>query len=70
MGILLEMACIATSRVIIVPFQHIKRELVHRYGISEGKIVVVWNGVELPSQEEMVDKDLAKSMLGLAKKPL
>jgi len=70
MGFFLERACMASSRLLVAPFAHVKRELLWKYGVAEPKVRVIGNGVELPRREELLDREVAKLKLGLVGVPL
>jgi glycosyltransferase involved in cell wall biosynthesis len=52
-----------TSKMVITPADHIRRELVEIYAIRRGKIRTIRNGIEPPAE---VNKPEAKQSLGMA----
>jgi len=65
LGFWLERVCIATSKIVIVPYKHVKEELVRVYGTREEMIRVIRNGLELPVSCSSDDKAEAKKILAL-----
>lgn len=65
MGFGLEQICIASSKVVITAYQHVTEELRHVYRVSECKVKVINNGVDLPEECNSKDKNAAKRKLGL-----
>ncbi len=61
-GAFFELRSSSSSKVIIVPAEHIRKELVGIYGVPERKIRTIRNGVEMPSS---FDKSRAKEALGI-----
>jgi glycosyltransferase involved in cell wall biosynthesis len=64
-GLYLELMSIASSRVVIVPFSHIGRELSDVYMVPKEKVRVILNGVTLPQLPRSTDKTAAKQKLGI-----
>jgi len=62
LGPLLEHLTLKKSKAVIAVDEHVKNELCKSYGMPEGRIRVVANGVAIPNT---VSKDTAKKRLGL-----
>ncbi len=70
-GLFYELMCAASSTRVIVPASQVKAELERFYGVSEGKLSIVRNGVVIPQLTAATNKASAKQALGLdPKKPL
>ncbi len=68
MGFGFEQACVASSRVIITPYEHVKEELLRIYRTPKEKIKVIVNGVDaldIPETCNSENKVAAKRKLGL-----
>ena len=66
LGFSCEQMSAFSSKSLIVPFSHVKKELTQVYGISGEKISVIPNGIELPPASLLLQKRLAKEKLGLS----
>lgn len=64
LGYLMEFTSIRSSRVLIAPSYEVKYELTRVYGVPEGKVEVIPNGVEPPSSDEP-SREEAKTLCGL-----
>jgi len=65
LGFWLELVCIASSRLVIAPYRHVKEELVRVYRVGEEMVKVVGNGLEIPESWGVTAKAEAKGKLGL-----
>ena len=65
MGFAMEYASIATSRVVITPAPHVRDEVVSKYRLGRGKVVVVMNGVDPGNRYLGVSREEAKESLGV-----
>jgi len=70
LGPSLEWTCARTSERIIVPSDHIRKELTSFYRIPERKIRVIRNGVNVPVAVSRSTKAEGKDRLGLPEVPL
>ncbi len=64
-GLYSELMSAASSRIVIVPFSHIGRELSKFYRVPKQKIRVILNGVRMPPSPKSIDKTTAKQKLGM-----
>jgi glycosyltransferase involved in cell wall biosynthesis len=66
LGLALEELCIASSKVIITPYDHVKDELLKVYRTPKSKIHVIRNGLDTSEAAGAADKNQAKLKLGLS----
>jgi glycosyltransferase involved in cell wall biosynthesis len=66
MGLALEQLCIASSKTLITPYDHVKEELLDVYRTPENKIHVIRNGLDTSEVDASTDKYQAKRKLGLS----
>lgn len=66
MGLALEQLCIASSKLVITPYDHVKDELLEVYRTPKEKIRVIRNGLDTSEVENSNDKSYAKLKLGLS----
>jgi glycogen(starch) synthase len=66
MGLGLEQLCIASSKLVITPYDHVKGELLKLYRTPKEKIKVIRNGLDTSEVENSFDKSHAKLKLGLS----
>lgn len=65
LGFYLEFMSIASSKALIVPTPQVKNELQKIYSVSESKIKIIDNGVEIPELDNIENvKAMAKKRLG------
>ena len=66
MGFGLELVSIDTSRRIIVPYQHVKEEVLRLYRAPKDKVRVIRNGIEISEATLAPNREEEKRRLGLA----
>ena len=65
MGFFFELMSIASSQVIVVVCEQVRKEMIGVYRVSKSKLVVLRNGVEIPRLNKFSRRD-AREKLGLA----
>jgi len=65
LGLVMEYSSIVTSRIIIAPSNTVKNELLKFYKVPPEKVLVIHNGVDVPSDISQHKKLEARELLGL-----